>query len=98
MGLCCRTSSGRPSHQWGLSPQELKIAPWLLTGEKEWNIARIGMARGTVHTHLHRMYAKLGVNSRMEAVIAILRDYVGHTCPPTFLPCAGGQSSANRAA
>jgi DNA-binding CsgD family transcriptional regulator len=62
-----------------LSPRELQIVQHILFDEKEQTIAaRLGISVHTVHTHLKRIYAKLGVSSRVELILQIFRGYVAH--------------------
>jgi two-component system NarL family response regulator len=58
----------------GLSGREQEIAGCLVGNlcDKEIN-ERLGMARSTVHVHLTRLYRKLGVHSRKQAVARLLR-------------------------
>jgi len=58
----------------GLSGREQEIAGCLVGNlcDKEIN-ERLGMARNTVHVHLTRLYRKLGVHSRKQAVARLLR-------------------------
>ena len=50
-------------------------------GVKESRIAhRLGISVHTVHTHVCRLYKKLGVRSRAELVRLIFREHIAHTC------------------
>jgi DNA-binding CsgD family transcriptional regulator len=83
-------SSGRgerllaPS-QWGaiqeslkLSDRELQITKQVFNDEKEATIARkLGISSHTVHTHLERLYRKLGVSSRCELLVRIFGEHLG---------------------
>lgn len=57
-----------------LSPRELQIAQGVCEDELESAIARrLGISAHTVHTHLGRLYQKLGVRSRVELVVRLVR-------------------------
>jgi DNA-binding NarL/FixJ family response regulator len=54
----------------GLTSREHDILTWLRKGSTDKEIARaLNISAWTVHTHLKRIYKKLGVRSRTEAVI-----------------------------
>lgn len=54
-----------------LSSRELEVLALLAQGLSGRQVAhRLGLALGTVRKHLERIYAKLGVHDRMNAVIA----------------------------
>jgi DNA-binding NarL/FixJ family response regulator len=61
-----------PAHASGtvaLTPRERAVLTVLTSGASNAEIAdRLSMSLPTVRTHLSRMYAKLGVSSRLEAV------------------------------
>lgn len=66
-------AAGHPT----LSPREAQIVRHVLSNEKEQTIAaKLDMSSHTVHTHLRRLYAKLGVSSRVELVERICNEYV----------------------
>ncbi|MCW3051628.1 MAG: transcriptional regulator NarL [Chthonomonadales bacterium] len=53
-----------------LTPRELEIAQILATGIGNREIGeRIGVSEGTVKTHVEHVIAKLGVRTRVEAVV-----------------------------
>jgi DNA-binding CsgD family transcriptional regulator len=53
----------------GLSPRELDILDRLAAGESNKEIARrLGISPNTVKTHVARVYDKLGVQRRVQAV------------------------------
>jgi DNA-binding CsgD family transcriptional regulator len=57
----------------GLSAREAEVVSWLVQGKSNPEIARIlGIAPRTVHKHLERIYAHLGVENRTAAVVHIL--------------------------
>jgi DNA-binding CsgD family transcriptional regulator len=54
------------------SPREAEVVRWLLQGKSNEEIADIlGISPRTVQTHLQRIYQKLGVSSRTQAIAAI---------------------------
>ncbi len=75
-----------------LSPRELQILQHVFADEKEQTIAvRLGISLHTVHAHLRRIYGKLGVNSRVEAVVRVFAEYVArgrNACPLPSAPVA----------
>jgi DNA-binding NarL/FixJ family response regulator len=59
-----------------LSPRESQIVQHVLLDEKERAIAaKLGISTHTVHTHLRRIYAKLGVSSRVELATRVCGEY-----------------------
>ena len=53
-----------------LTPRELKLVQMIGTGMRNKEIAaRLEIGEGTVKTHLHRIYKKLNVESRMELLL-----------------------------
>jgi DNA-binding NarL/FixJ family response regulator len=63
-----------------LSGRELDILRCAVNGEKESDIAcQLGISAHTVHTHLHRLFLKLGVSSRLEAIMLIFRAYIARS-------------------
>jgi DNA-binding NarL/FixJ family response regulator len=64
------------ARQPSLSPRESQIVQHMLLNEKERTIAfRLDISVHTVHTHIKRIYWKLGVNSRVELVSRILGEF-----------------------
>ena len=60
-----------------LSPRELQILQLVFDDEKELAIAEsLSISPHTVHTHLGRLYRKLGVSSRCEAVVKIFGEHL----------------------
>lgn len=50
-----------------LSPREIEMVSWVAQGLRNKEIARQAhVSEGTVKTHLHNIYEKLGLKSRME--------------------------------
>jgi DNA-binding CsgD family transcriptional regulator len=53
----------------GLSPREVEILEVLAAGDSNKEIARrLGISPNTVKTHVARVYAKLGVQRRVQAI------------------------------
>jgi DNA-binding NarL/FixJ family response regulator len=62
----------------GLSSREQEVAGCLLAGWSEKDIAdRLGIMYDTLHVHLVRIYKKLGVHSRKQAVAKLLGVWRG---------------------
>ena len=52
-----------------LTAREEQVVACLISGRQDKEIAEeLGVGKDTVHSHLQRLYAKLGVHSRREAV------------------------------
>jgi len=70
--------------QWGevcsrlrLSERELEVVVGVFDDLKEAAIAsRLGISAHTVHTHLERLYRKLGVNGRGRMIIEVLAEHL----------------------
>lgn len=61
----------------GLTPQEQKVLHWLVSGKTRKEISIIlGLSEATVRTYLERLYAKLGVNNKMEAANVASQQYL----------------------
>jgi DNA-binding NarL/FixJ family response regulator len=57
----------RPQATWVLTLREIELARLVSQGLRNKEIAfRLGITEGTVKTHLHRIYDKLGMASRVE--------------------------------
>ncbi|WP_428389932.1 response regulator transcription factor [Mucisphaera sp.] len=57
-----------------LSEREVQIAQAVLEDRKELAIAMdLGISPHTVHTHLERLYRKLGVDSRLGLAVRLMR-------------------------
>ncbi len=62
----------RRGHDYGLTPAELRLVPFLRTHLSLQDIAdRLHLARPTVKTHVASIYVKLGVTGRSDAVEVI---------------------------
>ena len=86
-----RDRSILPSDAWNviakslrISDRELQIIQGIFDDRKEFAIADdLTMSVHTVHTHVERLYRKLGVTSRVTLVLYILSEYIS-SLPPTF--------------
>lgn len=62
-------STGEPKGLWFLSTREGQVLDYLAKGYMYKEIAGLlGISYGTVHTHIERIYKKLQVRSRAQAV------------------------------
>ena len=57
-----------------LTPREYEVAMLLARGFSNRKIARELGLTGTVKLHMHKVLQKLGVKSRSEAMLMILRE------------------------
>ncbi len=80
--------NGKPVADLSLSPREREILTLLTEGKTQNQIASaLVISPKTVATHIQHLLAKLGVNSRAQAVAAAYRrglvgsDVVGHALP-----------------
>ncbi|MBS1239877.1 MAG: two component transcriptional regulator, LuxR family [Proteobacteria bacterium] len=65
----------RPSALAKLSARELQIAEAVAVGKRNRDIAEdIGTTEGSVKVYLHRIYEKLGVSSRTELAVLVMRE------------------------
>jgi DNA-binding CsgD family transcriptional regulator len=61
----------------GLSSREAEVARLILSDAGEATIATtLAISPHTVHTHLGRLYRKLGVTSRCQVAVRIFKQYV----------------------
>jgi DNA-binding CsgD family transcriptional regulator/tetratricopeptide (TPR) repeat protein len=69
-------SRGRPRHGWAaLTDTERSVAALVAEGLSNPQIAeRLFLSRHTVHTHVSHIFAKLGVNSRVELAREAMRQ------------------------
>ncbi len=59
-----------------LSRREREVWQLLIAGKSNKEIARhLGISPSSVKTYLHRLYRKLGVSSRVEAICLYFRVY-----------------------
>ena len=62
-----------------LSDRQLQVVRCIFNNLDESSIGReLGVAAGTVHTHLDRLYRKLGVRCRSEVMVRIFLAYLAH--------------------
>lgn len=67
-----------------ISNRELQIVQGIFDDRKEYAIAHeLKISTHTVHTHLERLYRKLGVSSRLGLVLCIVSEYLS-SLPPTL--------------
>jgi DNA-binding CsgD family transcriptional regulator len=62
-----------------LSARELQIVTCVIEGrlDTDHEIARVlGISPHTVHTHLERLYKKIGVASRSHLILRVFAEYV----------------------
>ena len=75
-----------------LSGRELQCVRHIFEDRKEGAIAtELGISAHTIHTHLDRLYHKLGVKSRVELVVRIMMRFMELTIQPesTLRPICG---------
>lgn len=61
--------------EFSLPPRQRDIVRLLLDGHSDKQIAsELGIALPTVRTHMGRLFAKLGVQDRMEVLLRIFRE------------------------
>ncbi len=62
----------------GLSEREAQVARLILVDDTNESAiaAKLAISPHTVHTHLERLYRKLGVTSRCQVVARIFQQYV----------------------
>ena len=66
-----RTRPGEATPEATLTPRELGLIRLVAEGLRNKEIAgRLGITEGTVKIHLHNIYDKLGVDGRLELVLA----------------------------
>lgn len=62
-----------------LSPREREILTWVARGKSNNDLATIlGISAATVATHLQRVFAKLGTNDRVAAVVVAIKRGLIH--------------------
>ena len=95
-GTCSFADAARHGHsdlfsesQWRtvasrlvLSDRERNIIRAVFDDQKESAIAaQLGTSPHTVHTHLVRLYRKLGLSSRVELVVRIVAEHLSQPSP-----------------
>jgi DNA-binding NarL/FixJ family response regulator len=67
---------GRQREKAALTPREEEILGLVARGESSPAIARhLGLAEGTIKTHLANIYRKTGARNRVQATRFYLRNY-----------------------
>lgn len=67
-----------------LTPRELEILQHMANGETPETIAReLGMSKHTLRTHTQNVLTKLGVHSKLDAIVAAIRYGKVHTVDVT---------------
>jgi len=62
---------------FGLSPREGQVLDRVLEDQSEARIAMdLGISEHTVHTHVKRIYRKLGVSTRTMLITTIVASYL----------------------
>lgn len=70
-------------HYLKLSQRECEIAIRVLADKSEAQVAfDLGASRHTIHTHIERLYRKLGVGSRCALAARLFETYI-HICRST---------------
>lgn len=78
-----------------LSPRELDVVQCIFDDHTEAAMARqLAISVHTVHTHVERLYRKLGVSTRCGAAIRVFAEYAGPRSPG----CAAGRRTDSTAA
>jgi DNA-binding CsgD family transcriptional regulator len=73
-----RPRQTRSLSAWDLTPREKEVLQWLAKGKSNPSIGAIlGISPRTVQTHLTRIYEKLGVETRTQAIILLHERGVG---------------------
>ncbi len=67
-----------------LSPRERECLKWVGAGKTDWDIGEVlGIAASTVHDYVQSAMTKLGVVSRVQAVVASMYHHLIYV-PPAF--------------
>jgi DNA-binding CsgD family transcriptional regulator len=82
----------------GLSQRQIEILRGVFDGRKETVIADdLGISSHTVHTHMERIFHKLGINGRLELVQFIIAEFLRLTADLTSgVPPICGYWSAHK--
>jgi DNA-binding CsgD family transcriptional regulator len=83
------------------SGRELEIVRGMFDDQKESAIAAsLGIAPGTVHTHIERLYHKLGITDRAQLLVRVMREFLTLTArsdlPPICASRAAGRCPLQR--
>lgn len=66
---------GSDGHFDGISPRELEILLEMTKGATDREIAaKLFLSQGTVKSHIHTIFAKIGVKNRTQAVVYLLQS------------------------
>ena len=84
VGRVLKARSLLSARQWasisfslGLSDREFDVVQGVFDGCNEGSIAqKLGISAHTVHTHLDRLYRKLGVTTRSELILRVFAEFV----------------------
>lgn len=61
--------SSKKTHPYGLTAREIQVIQWLARGLSYSETAlQMSISENTLRTHIERVYSKLGVNNRLQAV------------------------------
>ncbi len=78
-----------------LSPRELDVVQCIFDDHTEASMARqLAISVHTVHTHLERLYRKLGVSTRCGAAIRVFAEYAGPRSPSCAVGCRTDSNAA----
>jgi len=70
LGALLKREAGRREVAGILTPREVEIVRMTATGLRNAQIgAQLSVSEGTVKTHLHHIYEKLGVNGRLGLIL-----------------------------
>ena len=79
-GRANRLKRGGKEKAIGLRPRECEVLLWVAAGKSDWEIGEIlRIGASTVHKHVESAKRKFGVRTRVQAVVAALRQ--GHIRP-----------------
>ena len=71
------------AHSLNLSGRELQIVRGVFDDETEIAIAGdLGISRHTVHTHFSRLHHKLGVATRTQMSLRVMKEFMALTSSP----------------
>lgn len=66
----------RISDKYGLTNRELDVLEWIMAGEENRVIAeKLSVQLATVKTHLHHIFTKLGVNSKIKVLSKVFSEF-----------------------
>lgn len=73
-------NNAQPKAVAKLTPREKECLQWVAAGKTDWEISSIlSIAERTVHTHVESAKSKLGVSTRVQAVVkAFLTNLIHH--------------------